>query len=175
MTFEKHPLELVIDVLHRIVLVGDDFVQDHAPFGFDLVVRESGFGRELEQEPGRFSEVLLQDGGVQDDFLLGRVGVELPAQAVQVTADDRGTFALRAPEDRVFGEMGDTTPETGFVPGSAADAQGAPAYGGCASPDGVAQSGRCRAAPHYRFLDMRRRSSVRKPAGARPDILCLRM
>ena len=175
MAFEEHALELVIDVLHRVVLVGDDFVQDYAPFGFDLVVRESGFRRQFKEEPGGLAEVLLQDGGMQDDLLLGRVGIELSAQTVQVTADHRGTFALRTPEDRVFGEMGDTAPETGFVPGPAADAQGAPAHGRCASPDGVAQSGRCRAAPHYRFLDMRRRSSVRKPAGARSVILCLRM
>ena len=48
MSFEEHAFELVIDILGRIVLVGDDLVQDDAPFGLDFRVGEGGFRRQFE-------------------------------------------------------------------------------------------------------------------------------
>ena len=54
MPFEKQPLEFVIDILERIVLVGDDFVQDNPPFGLDLSFREGRLRRQFEQQAGRF-------------------------------------------------------------------------------------------------------------------------
>ena len=60
MSLEEHAFELV---------------QDDAPLGLDLGVGEGGLRRQLEEQAGGLPEVLLQHGGVQDDLLLGGVGV----------------------------------------------------------------------------------------------------
>ena len=175
MSLEEHSLEAVVDVFGRIVLVGNDFVQHDAPFGFDFVVGESGFRRQFEEQAGGLPEIFLQHGGVQDDLLLGGVGVQFTAQPVQVAGDDRGALARGAPEHRMFHEMGDAAPEIALVPRPAADAQGAVTDGGSAAPDGIPESARCCSAAHYRPLDILRRSSVRKPAAFRALTLCLRI
>ena len=172
MAFEEHALELVIDVLGRIVLVGDDLVEDHAALGLDFPVGEGGLGGELEQQAGGLAQVLLQDRGVEDDLLLGGVGVELAAQPVQVAGDDGSALALGPAEDRMLHEMGDAHAETVLVPGPAAETQGAVAHGGATATDPVAESARCCAAAHYRFLEIRRRSSARKPGAFFALTLC---
>ena len=174
MSLEEHAFELVVHVLGRVVLVGDDLVQDDAPLGLDLGVGEGGLRRQLEEQAGGLPEVLLQHGGVQDDLLLGGVGVKLAAQTVQVAVDDGSALPLRPAEDRVLREMRDAIGKIGLVPRPAAQAQGAVADGGPAAPDGVSESAGCRSAPHYRFLEIRLRSSVRKPGAFFALTLCLR-
>ena len=169
---EEHALELVIDVLGRIVLVGDDFVEDHAALGLDLPVGESGLGGELEQQARGLAQVLLQDRGMEDDLLLGGVGVEFAAQPVQVAGDDGRAFPFRPAEHRMLHEMGDAHAETVLVPGPAAETQGAVAHGGATAADAVSESARCCTAAHYRFLEIRRRSSARKPGAFFALTLC---
>ena len=175
MPLEEHAFELVVNILGRVVLVGNDLIQDDAPFGLDLGVGEGGFRRQLEEQAGGLPEVLLQHGGMQDDLFLGGIGIEFAAQAVQVTVDDGSALACRAAEHRVLREMRDSVWETGFVPGPAEQAQGTVAYGGPAAPDGVPESAGCSSASHYRFFEIRFRSSARKPGAFFALTLCLRM
>ena len=112
---------------------------------------------------------------MQDDLFLGGIGVKLTAQAVQVTVDDGRALAGGPAEHRMLREMGDAVAEAGLIPRPAAKAQGAVADSGPAAPDGVPESAGCRSAPHYRFLEMRFRSSARKPGAFFALTLCLRM
>ena len=171
MTGEQRLLEAVIDILGRAVLVGDDLVDDHAPLGLDLPLGEGGLRCQFQQQADGLGKVLLEDGGMDDDLFLGRVGVQFAAEPVQIAGDGRGGPFPGPAEDRMLGEVGDALGEFPFVPGPAADAEGAIAHGRPCLPNGVPESFirlSCNHfrifLPRYRPLESRRRSCGRKPA-----------
>ena len=85
---------------------------------------------------------------MEDDLLLGSVGVELAAEAVEVGIDSRGAEAACALEDRMLHEVSRSLRELAFGSGSAFDAEGAVAYLAGAAFDGVLQAALTSSASH---------------------------
>ena len=129
MTGKQGLLETVVYIVRRTVFVRFDLVDDHPLLGPDFLFRERGACRQFQQQRSRLRQVLLQHGGVEDDFFLGGIGVQLAAQAVEVAVDGRGALVPCPFEYRVFGKMGDPVRKSFLVPGAAADAQGAIGHG----------------------------------------------
>ena len=121
MAIEEHGLKAVVDIFGGVVLVGDDFVQDHAALGLDFGLRESGLRGKFEKKPHGLWKVLLEDGGVKHYLLLGGEGVEFSAKAVKIRTDYPGAFAGSAPEDVVLYEMGYAGGIFGLIPGACAN------------------------------------------------------
>jgi hypothetical protein len=74
---------------------------------------------------------------VEDDLILGREGIQLPSQPVQVVVDDPCAFVRGSFEYRVLREMSYPAVEAFFVTGAAPDAEGAVSDGAAAATDGV--------------------------------------
>ena len=170
MPLEQEPFELVVNVFGRIVFVGDDFVQHHAPFRLYLVFRERGFQRQLEQQADGLPQVLLEHRGMQYNLFLGGVGVQFAAQAVQVAVDGRCFLTARAAEQRMLHEMSYSRGKARFLGGATADRQGAIGHRPTALANRVFKTAGGLAASH-RPLAIRLRSSARKPTPAWLEIL----
>ncbi len=169
---EEHALEAVIDIFRGVVLVRDNLVQHHTAFRLYLLVREGGLGGQFKQQARRLAQVFLEHGGMQDNLLLGGVGVEFAAQPVQVTADNGRAFAPGAAEQGMFHKVGDSGRVFSLVPGPAADGEGAVRYRSSALADGIAHPFFRGSASHL-FRAMRFRSSAMKPTPVFSVILCL--
>ena len=109
---------------------------------------------------------------MDDDFFLGGIGVQLAAQPLEAIVDGSGALAARPFEEGVFGKMGDTGMESGFVPGPAADAEGAVGGGITAATDGIADAAGSFSDDHQRGLTRSFRSDLSRPAPVLPLILC---
>ena len=109
---------------------------------------------------------------MQYDLFFGGVGIEFPAQFVQVAVDDVGALTAGSPEHGVFHEMGDAGGVALLVPRSAADGERAERYGASVSAHGISESLGSSSCRHL-FLARRFKSSGRKPAPFRAVILCL--
>ena len=167
---EEFLLETVIDIVCGRILGGNDLVDDHAALRFDGGIGENRLRRQLEQQRRGLAEVFLEDGGMEDDFLLGREGVEFAAETLEAAVDGRRALAPGPLEEGVFGEMGYAGGETALIARAVPAGQGAPACRGTAAEHRIAESAFCLAASH-RTATMRLRSSGRNPAGRREDIL----
>ena len=109
---------------------------------------------------------------MDDDLLLGRIGVQFAAQPFQVAVDGGGALAARAFEKGMFGEMGDAGMVAVFVTGAAADAEGAICHGVAATADGIPDAAGSFSDNHQRGLTRSFRSALRKPVPVLPLILC---
>ena len=172
MAGEQFLFEPVVYIVGRTVFVGKDLFDDYTAFRLDLGLREGRLGRQFEKQVAGFAQVFLEDGGVDDDFFLGGIGVQLAAQPLEAIVDGGGALAARPFEEGVFGKMGDTGMESGFVPGPAADAEGAVGGGITAATDGIADAAGSFSDDHQRGLTRSFRSDLSRPAPVLPLILC---
>lgn len=173
MTCEKCLLESVVDIVGGGVLVRLDLIDHHAFFHGDLLFREGGAGGELKKQRHRLAQILFEDGGMDHDLLLGREGVELASEFVEVAVDDPGTLALGSFEQRVFREMCYPVVEVTFIPRPAFDCQRAVAHGVSAPLDRIGQPLPGCSYDHYFLSDlMALRSLVRNPLPLLALILC---
>jgi hypothetical protein len=88
-------------------LVGlhEQFLEDHEPFGLDLVGPERGAPHDLGEDVQAELEIVGEEPHVERGVVLRREGVQLAADGVDRLGDVGGGAAVAALEQQVFEEV----------------------------------------------------------------------
>ena len=122
---EEHVLERIVDQVGRRILVGVYLVRDHLLFAFQFPLGEGRAEGYVGDQFGRPGEVAAQRRGVYGRVLLGGEGVELAAEVFEPAVHLVSLAVLRALEQGVFGEMGQSELVFQLVAASGVHQQGA--------------------------------------------------
>ena len=114
-------LEMVEDdVIRRVVRLAD-FLEDDAAFALQLLRHEGRMRQDVPEDIGGEGQILLQHLGVEGGILAGGIGVEVPADILDLPRDGSRVPPRRALEGHVFEEVGDTVLRRCLVPRAGMD------------------------------------------------------
>lgn len=122
---EKHLFERIVDHVGRRVLVGIDFVVDDLLLFFQFPVGKSRMEGDVGDQLHSLRKVASQGRGVDRRILLGGEGVEFAAEVFEPAVHLVSLAVLRAFEQGVFGEMGQSELILQLVAASGVYQQGA--------------------------------------------------
>ena len=112
---EHDGIEIIDDGVFRRVLVHAHLLQNHAPLLLHLAAGKDGVEGEVGEQLKRALEVRAQQRGVEADFFLGGVGVQLAAHGFEAVEDVEALALFGAFEGHVLPEVGQALLVRGFI------------------------------------------------------------
>src|SRR5713226_10352332 len=115
------PSENFVKEIFGIVQVHLDFFEDHLAFLLHVFGIELRPKHKVSDNVKRDGQVLVKNFGIEADLLLGSEGIEHAADGIHFARDGFGGAALRALEDHVLHEVGETVFLGDFAAGTVAN------------------------------------------------------